>query len=73
MARNYPPLSPRQLDVLTWIGDGCPDGVWSDFTYKHTTYALAGRGLVTVDMRRGSWSAALTQRGRYYLDHGDFP
>ena len=55
------------------MAEGCPDGVWGDFTYKRTTYALADRGLVTVDRRRHSWSAQLTDRGRYYLDHGTYP
>lgn len=73
MVRRYPPLSERQLKVLAWVADGCPDGVWEDFTYKHTTYALADRGLVTVDRRRHHWSTQLTDQGRYYLGHGTFP
>ena len=40
MVRRYPLLSERHVEVLTWVADGCPDGVWGDFTYKHTTYAL---------------------------------
>lgn len=60
------------MKVLAWVADGCPDGVWSDFTHKRTTYALADRGLVTVDRRRHSWSAALTEPGRYYLEHGNY-
>lgn len=73
MVRRYPPLSERQAEVLGWVSDGCPNGVWDDFTYKRTTYALADRGLVTVDRRRHSWSAALTERGRYYLAHSTYP
>jgi hypothetical protein len=65
----YLPLSDHQVKVLEWVADGCPDGVWEDFSYKRTTYALADRGLVTVDRRRGSWSAHATDGGRYYLDH----
>lgn len=72
MVRRYPPLSERQVKVLAWVADECPDGVWSDFTHKRTTYALADRGLVTVDRRRHSWSAALTEPGRYYLEHGNY-
>lgn len=70
MARRYAPLSDRQVKVLAWVADGCPDGVWPDFTHKRTTYALADRGLVTVARRRHAWSAALTEQGRHYLDHG---
>lgn len=72
MRRNEP-LTVRQGEVLQWIGDGCPDGVWRDFTYKTTAYALASRGLVTVDRRRKQWSAALTDVGRFYLAHGHHP
>ena len=60
MARKYPPLSQRQLDVLTWIGQGCPDGIWSDGTYKTTSYGLSERGLAKVDRRRKSWSVMLS-------------
>ena len=59
-------LSVRQIRVLKWIGDGCPEGVWSDFTYKTTGYALAARGLVEVVRRRDRWSAAITEDGQFY-------
>lgn len=70
MVRRYAPLSERQVEVLTWVADGCPERAWSDFSYKRTTYALADRGLVSVGRRRHSWSAHVTEQGRYYLDHG---
>ena len=70
---NRQPLNERQLEVLEWIADGCPDGVWSDFTYKHTCYALADRGLADVDKRKASWSAAITDLGRHYLEHSSYP
>lgn len=66
-------LSTRQVEVLRWISQGCPKGVWPDFTHKTTTYALAARNLVTVDRRHGSWSAVLTAAGRFYLDNGHYP
>lgn len=66
-------LSVRQVEVLQWISQGCPEGVWQDFTYKTTTYALAARDLVKVDRRHGSWSAVLTDAGQFYLDHGRYP
>ncbi len=72
MRRNEP-LSVRQVEVLQWIGEGCPSGVWLDFTYKTTAYALASRGLVTVDRRRKQWSATLTDEGQFYLAHGHYP
>ncbi|MCX6395661.1 MAG: hypothetical protein NTV23_04185 [Propionibacteriales bacterium] len=72
MARRFPPLTERQVEVLQWISDGCPDGVWADFTYKRTSYALAERGLAEVDRRRGSWSARTTSGGEHYLSHGAY-
>jgi hypothetical protein len=66
-------LSTRQVQVLQWISQGCPDGVWPDFTYKTTSYALAARNLVTVNRRHGSWSAVLTDAGRFYLNNGHYP
>jgi hypothetical protein len=70
--RRDEPLSARQIRVLKWISDGCPEGVWSDFTYKTTAYALASRGLVKVVRRRDNWSAAVTEDGELYLTHGRY-
>ncbi len=64
-------LTVRQVQVLQWIGDGCPDGVWADFTYKTTAYALASRGLVTVVRGRYKWSS-MTEVWGLYLDIGDY-
>lgn len=71
--RRDQPLTARQVQVLKWIAKGCPDGVWRDFTYKTTAYALAARGMVTVDRRRKQWSASITPEGDFYLLHGRFP
>jgi hypothetical protein len=65
-----------QLDVLRWIGDGCPPGRWADETHKASAWALAPRGLARVGRPKssaGAWSATLTKAGRYYLDHGRYP
>ena len=37
-------LNQRQLDVLRWIGDGCPDRDWPDQSHKLTARSLAGQG-----------------------------
>ncbi len=66
------PLNPRQVEVLRWIADGCPDGLMADFTYKTTSYALRNRHLVTVS-KKGGWQAAITESGRFYLEHGHYP
>lgn len=72
MTNRYQPLSDRQMKVLEWIASGCPSGIWDDYSYKHTTYALADRGLVSVDRRRRHWSTDVTDAGRYYLQHRQY-
>lgn len=67
------PLNARQVEVLRWIGDGCPDGRWTDFTFKTTATALASRRLVTVSKRGGTWSAALLAAGEHYLANDTYP
>ncbi|NQE90265.1 hypothetical protein [Nocardia terpenica] len=72
MARSGP-ISGVQLDVLNWVSEGCPDGVMMGHTYKHSAKALEWRRLLTVSTKGGAWRAALTEAGRYYLDHGRYP
>ena len=67
------PISSRQVEVLQWIADGCPDGVMTGYTYKVTAKALQGRGLVKAGVRGGGWRAEATDAGRYYLRHGGYP
>jgi len=65
-------VNARQLDVLSWIADGCPDGVMLDFSYKTTAAALRNRGLAAVS-KRGGWHATITEAGRRYLELGGYP
>jgi hypothetical protein len=67
------PLNRRQVEVLRWISEGCPDGRWTDFTFKTTATALASRRLVTVSKRGGVWSAASLPAGAHYLANGVYP
>lgn len=53
-------LNERQLQVLRWVGQGCPEGVWEGTTHKLSCQALQSRGLVKVSKRKGQWSASLT-------------
>jgi hypothetical protein len=66
------PLNTRQLDVLRWISDGCPDGRWADSTYKTTAKSLENRRLVAIT-KKGGWKATIDPAGDYYLKHGDYP
>ncbi|MBS1695052.1 MAG: hypothetical protein JST91_22820 [Actinobacteria bacterium] len=44
----HDPLNHRQVEVLRWIQEGCPESRWSDSTYKTTAVALQTRRLVEV-------------------------
>jgi hypothetical protein len=68
-------VNARQLEVLRWVADGCPEGRWpdDDFTYKTTAGALKSRGLITVKGHGRTWQAAITDAGTYFLDHGGYP
>ncbi|MFT3663024.1 MAG: hypothetical protein QM809_17145 [Gordonia sp. (in: high G+C Gram-positive bacteria)] len=67
------PLHDRQLELLRWIGDGCPEGRWEGHAYKTSTTALVSRRLVTVSKKGGIWRATLLPAGTYYLEHGEYP
>jgi hypothetical protein len=67
------PLNDRQVEVLRWISHGCPDGRWTDFSFKTTAAALVSRRLVTVSKRGGVWSAAILAAGQHYLTSGQYP
>ena len=70
MARK--PLNLRQIEVLQWIADDCPNGVMSDSTYKTTAVALSNRRVAKIS-KRGGWHAEITEDGRHYLEHGAYP
>jgi len=67
------PVTPRQLEALRWVADGCPQNAWSGDTHKLSARALEARGLITVSRRNGTWSAVLRPAGQHYLDHGEYP
>ncbi len=67
------PRHEGQLELLRWIGDGCPDGRWKGHSYKTSATALVSRRLIEVSKKGGVWSATLLQAGTYYLEHGDYP
>jgi hypothetical protein len=69
-----PPLDEREVAVLGWIADGCPDGLWPTHGHKVTARALVGRGLARAG-RKGNgadkvWWAELTEPGWHYLHFG---
>jgi hypothetical protein len=66
-------VNTRQLQVLTWIVQGCPEGVMSGTSHKATAVALQSRRLAIVSRRGGVWKAVATEAGRYFIEHGQYP
>ncbi|WP_322938034.1 hypothetical protein [Nocardioides bizhenqiangii] len=66
-------VNARQLEVLKWIVDGCPEGVMTGTTHKTTAVALQGRRLVKVSKKGGVWRAEPTDAGRQFLATGAYP
>src|SRR6266545_6269435 len=67
------PLNDRQTQVLQWIADGCPDNVMDGHSHKHSAAVLRDRKLVEISKRGGVWQAALTDKGRRYLNGEGVP
>lgn len=69
MARDPEQLNQTQVDVLKWVADGCPDGVYTDgWQHRIVARALHNRGLVSVAGNGSTWRATLTKAGRSWLD-----
>lgn len=63
-------LNERQVAVLRWIAEGCPQRDWPDESHKNTARALASRGLAEVGRKSKFGTATITSAGEYYLKHG---
>lgn len=69
MGRDPEQLNQAQVDVLKWVADGCPDGVYTDgWQHRIVARALHNRGLVSVAGKGATWRATLTKAGRVWLD-----
>lgn len=66
-------LNHRQVEVLSWINDGCPADRWTDATFKTVAIALQSRRLVAISRRGGVWTAMVLPAGVHYLTHGQYP
>lgn len=73
MTHNTSFLNSLQRSVLVWIADGCPPGVVEGYSHRITAKALEARGLITIDGRRQTWSAAITETGRALLERNVVP
>lgn len=66
-------LNERQLAVLRPIGDCARPVTSRQFALATTVYALRNRGLVVTKRGGGIRTAAITQAGRYYVEHERHP
>lgn len=65
-------LTEKQVGVLRWIGDGCPDGVMpADNFHRISAAALRSRGYAEVSGKGATWTAKITKEGREYLKQVD--
>ena len=67
MGRNPSQLSQKQVDVLTWVKDGCPSGVFDGYEHRIVARGLHNRGFVTVTGRGPTWDARITDAGRTWV------
>jgi hypothetical protein len=69
VAKNPNQLSQTQVDVLEWVRNGCPAGVYTDgWEHRIVARALERRGLVSIGGRGASWIATITTAGRTWLE-----
>lgn len=61
-------LNEKQVDLLQWVRDGCPKGVYNDEHHRISAAALNRRGFLSVSGHGPRWRAELAQGGRDYLD-----
>ncbi len=64
-------LTEKQVLLLRWIADGCPEGAAVGDYYRISAAALRSRGLVNTWGRGPSWRAQITPGGREYLAQVD--
>ncbi len=62
-------LTPKQVELLNWVRNGCPDGVYEGYAHRTSARALATHGLITVKGHGSEWTATLTDAGRAW-QHG---
>jgi len=66
-------LNDAQLAVLRWVAEGADISAAPSPDFKTSAVAVASRGLIELDRRRGHWSATVTAKGRAYLEQGHHP
>ena len=63
MPQHHKPLSVLQSEVLKWIDDGCPGGVFEGYSHRIAARALADDRYITITGKGPTWTAKITQLG----------
>lgn len=67
MGRSPDHLTVAQHDLLKWVTDGCPDGVYDGTSHRVSARGLHNRGLIKVAGRSKTWTAKITPQGTRIL------
>lgn len=65
-------MTEKQLEVLRWINEGCPDGVMNEYV-RISAATLRRRDLAKVSGHGASWRAVITAKGKEHLKAADGP
>lgn len=60
-------LTAKQVELLRWVADGCPDGVFEGDRHHISAAALRNRNLITITGRGPTWRARIAPAGAEYL------
>jgi len=63
LPQHHKPLSVLQSEVLKWIDDGCPGGVFEGYSHRIAARALADDRYITITGKGPTWTAKITQLG----------
>lgn len=67
MGRSPDHLTVAQHDLLKWVADGCPDGVYDGTSHRVSARGLHNRGLIKVTGKSKNWTARITPQGTRIL------
>lgn len=61
MSEKVVSLNPSQLQVLSWVRDGCPDGVYKDWSHRISAGTLHSRIAYVCSEMRGRNSPKISR------------
>jgi hypothetical protein len=69
MAEKLVLLNNKQVNVLRWVRDGCPAGIFTEgYEHRIIARALERRGLVKITGSGSSWEAVATEAGETWQE-----